>query len=84
MRRSSLVGQKLCCCRVVVRLSTVELQSADAESELLASSAVVEVWQSFAACCITENFGLVAWLKVAGSDSVSVIGGVVLRGFGAV
>jgi hypothetical protein len=62
----------------------VALQPADAESELLACSvAAAVVWKSFAACII-ECFGLVAWLKVAGSDSVSAFGRVVLRGFGAV
>lgn len=60
------------------------LQPADAESELLAFSVVAAVWESFAACCIIESFGLVVWLKVAGSDSVSAFGRVVLRGFEAV
>jgi hypothetical protein len=55
----------------------VALQPADAESELLESSAVAAVWESFAVCCIIESFGLVAWLKVAVSDSVSAFGGVV-------
>jgi len=59
----------------------VELQPADAESELLAFLAAAAVWERFAACCIIEDFGLVAWLKVAGSDSVSVFGRAVLRGF---
>jgi hypothetical protein len=60
------------------------LQPAGVESELLAFLAVAAVWENFAACCIIEDFGLVAWLKVAVSDSVSVFGGVVLRGFGTV
>ena len=83
MRRSSLVGQKLCCCTAVVRLSMVALQPAGAESELLAFSAVAQEWESFAACII-GSFGLEAWLKVAGSDFVSAFGRVVLRNFGAV
>ena len=68
----------------VVRLSPVALRPADAESELLAFWAEAEVWGSFVACYIIECFGLVASLKVAGSDSVSALGRVVLLGFAAV
>ena len=62
----------------------MELEPAEAESELLAFLEVAAVWENFAACCIIESFGLVVCLKVAGPDSGSAVERAVLRGSGTV